>query len=353
MYLPEQTHLAPLVTVRRERCLPVPGEVLARMDERVEALDVVARAHVKPAHRILDVARLMGASPAEADKLITCKAGDVVQAGDALAQRRGLTRRTIPSPMDARVVAAGGGQILLQGQSEPLQLKAMMPGVVVNVMPELGVTVETTGALIQGVWGNGRQDFGVMRVLTEDPASPLTADHIDVSHRGAVLCAGLLTDSDALRLAGDMQLRGLILGGLPSSLHAQAQRAPFPIVLTEGWGERPMCAPAFQLLHSNSGREVALDGLPTDRYRGTRPEIIIPLPAAGARAGLPNEGEALSVGQRVRVVRAPYAGAVGILTAIGERPVSLPSGLRAPSGKVELEGFGSVWVPFPNLEILE
>jgi hypothetical protein len=62
--------------------------------------------------------------------------------------------------------------------------------------------------------------------------------------------------------------------------------------------------------------------------------------------------ETLSVGARVRVLRAPYASARGEVVALSERPRRLASGITAWSAQVRLESADTVTVPLENLEII-
>ncbi|MBI4769559.1 MAG: hypothetical protein HY784_03875 [Chloroflexi bacterium] len=366
MYIPQQTHVVPLVTVRRDRRLPVPGEVVARMNQRVAATDVVARASVSPDHRLLDFGRSLGLPAARADQVLIRKPGESLTAGDALTSPVGLMRRRFTVPVDGRLVAAGGGQALLEAAVEPFELPAGMPGLVVNVEAGLGVTIETTGALIQGVWGNGKQDFGVLRVPHERAEDELTGEALDVSLRGAILAVGGCYDAPALRVAAEIKPRGLILGTLAAPLRDAVLKLPFPVLVLDGFanphspggvsGRTGINPPAFELLKGNNGREVSLDARPADRYGGRRPEVIIPLPLAASSlsgAGLPVEGEALAPGQRVRLLRAPHRGEVGLVVTLHRHRRLLPNGARALAADVEVAGIGTVLVPFANLEILE
>lgn len=351
---PEQVHLARQVTIRRERLLPVPGDVPVQLSQAVSPDDVVAWTAVAPRHYMLDVDRRLGLSPAEADRLVTCRAGQTVRADQILARRRGLFPRIVRAPAEGRVIAVGGGQILLQSPGERLVLRAGLTGTVVNLTPELGVTVEGRGALLQAAWGNGRQGHGIMRVLGEGPEAALTSDRLDVSHRGTVACCGTCADAASLKLAGDLQLRGLILGTLAGGLREQAEALPFPVILTDGWGNRPMSTAAFDLLQANADHEVALDATPPDRRRGSRPEIVmVENSELGGRAPLPTEAAELAEQQRVRVVAGPNAGAVGMIVGIDSRSRLVPSGTRAVCARVDLDAGGSEWVPAANLEIVE
>ncbi len=160
-------HILPLTTIRRERVLPIPGKVLVRKGQKVGATDSVAEAKLNPEHLLLDVARGLKLSEEKADQAIQCKPGEKVADGDVLAGPVGLTKRVIRAPKNGKVILTGGGQILLEIENQPYELKAAIPGTVVELLDGRGAIVEGTGALIQGVWGNGRIDFGLMHVLAE------------------------------------------------------------------------------------------------------------------------------------------------------------------------------------------
>jgi len=354
-YVPPQTHVLPLCTVRRERFLPVSGEVLVRANQHVDALELVARAHLSTAHVIVDVGRFLGVPALQADRYITRKKGEEVKRGTVIAERRttmGLQSKVARSPAAGTIIATGEGRVIIESAHETVELHAGIPGLVANVTPGLGVVVETSGALVQGVWGTGGQEFGVMHVLSEERDETLPADKLTVSFRGAIVVGGRGIDSEGLRRAREYHLKGLVLGSLDPALIEEVRGLGIPVVLVEGFGDRPMSAPAFTLLKTNAGREAALDGRPADRMEGVRPEVVIPLPAPSRMPPLPVVGEALAPDKRVRALRAPYAGAVGTVVRVLEHPALLPSGLRAQAARVELDGIGPAIIPFANLEIL-
>ncbi|NIM07938.1 MAG: hypothetical protein GTO53_01975, partial [Planctomycetales bacterium] len=80
--------------------------------------------------------------------------------------------------------------------------------------------IEMTGSLLQGVWGNGRIDFGVMRVIAEAPTHHLTPDQLDVQMRGSIIFGGRCDQEETLQAAAELSLRGLILFSMPARLTA-------------------------------------------------------------------------------------------------------------------------------------
>ncbi len=346
------THILPLTTIRRERRLPVAGRVLVRSGQKVRATDVVAEANLAPQHMLLNIARGLGVTAEMADQLIERKAGEEVVEGDVIANRGGIARRVVRAPVSGKIVMAGEGQVLIEAESQPFQVLAGIPGNVTQVTPERGVVVETTGALIQGIWGNGRIDFGVLNVVAPDPETPLASDQFDVRMRGSILMGGHCGDEETLRAAADLSLRGLILSTITARVTSYAARLRFPIVVLEGFGRRPMNREIFQLFSTNDNREVVINAERYSRLAGTRPEIVIPLPAPGQPA-LPQDAAELTPGQKVRILRAPHAGVNGVLTGIRPGLAVFPSGIRTPAGKVTLLDGENVLVPLANLEILE
>jgi hypothetical protein len=245
----------------------------------------------------------------------------------------------------------GSGQVLMEVGDTRVELRAGLPGVVTQVLPERGVVIRTEGALIQGVWGNGRIDNGLMVNLLQKPDDVLSAERLDVSLRGSVILGGHVRDLETLKAAAELPVRGLILSSLLSSLIVSAYQMRYPILVTEGFGAVPMNTAAYRLLTTNDKREVTVNAEHFDRYYGNRPEVIIPLPVSGEPPE-PSTFETFSTGQVVRLRRPPYAGMIGTISNLPPGLSTLPSGLRAPAADVKLENGEAVLVPLVNLEVV-
>ncbi len=344
-------HILPLATIVRERTLPVSGKVNVHVNQRVNPTDVIAEASFAREHALLDVARTLGISAAAADRLIKVKEGDRLPQGALVAEGRGLFARSIKTPRAGRVMIVGGGQVLMEVGDTRVELRAGLPGVVTRVLPERGVIIQTAGALIQGVWGNGRIDNGLMVSLLEKPDDVLNADRLDVSLRGSVILGGHVRDLETLKAAAELPVRGLILSSLLSPLIVSAYQMRYPIIVMDGFGAMPMNSAAFKLLTTNNKREVTVNAEHFDRYNGNRPEVIIPLPVS-TEPPEPNDFETFAVGQTVRLRRPPNAGMIGTLSNLPAGLSTLPTGLRAPAAEVKLESGEALLVPLVNLEVV-
>jgi hypothetical protein len=344
-------HVLGLTTIVRERLLPISGNVVARMQQKVTATEVVAQTRWSREHAFLDVARMLGVSPAAADKLIKCQVDDKLTAGAEIAVGQGLFARTIHAPHDGRVVAVGGGQVLMEVGETKMELRAGIPGTVIQVIPNRGVVIQASGGLVQGVWGNGRVDAGQLVNLMENPDTVLTPDRADVSLRGSIILGGMLKTVDALQAIADLPARGLILSSIQPGLMSKAREMKFPVLVTDGIGSLPMNSAAYKLLSTNAKREITVNAEVYDRYTGARPEIIIPLPTS-SDPPMPNETETFAVGQQVKMRRPPSMGMIGSIVAIKPGLTVLPSGLRAQAAEVKLENNETVIVPLINIEVV-
>jgi hypothetical protein len=246
---------------------------------------------------------------------------------------------------------AGSGQVLMEVGDTRVELRAGLPGLVTHVLPERGVIIRMAGALIQGVWGNGRIDNGLMVNLLEKPEDVLNPERLDVSLRGSVILGGHVRDMETLRAGAELPVRGMILSSLLSPLIGPAYQMRYPILVTDGFGALPMNSAAFRLLTTNNKREVTVNAEHFDRYTGNRPEVIIPLPVS-TEPPEPSDFEAFSVGQTVRLRRPPSAGMIGTLSYLPVGLSTLPSGLRAPAAEVKLENGETALVPLVNLEVV-
>jgi hypothetical protein len=262
-----------------------------------------------------------------------------------------LIPRSIKAPRAGRVMIVGSGQILMEVGDTRVELRAGLPGVVTQVLPERGVVIRTAGALIQGVWGNGRIDNGLMVNLIEKPDDVLSAERLDVSLRGSVILGGHVRDAETLRAGAELPVRGMILSSLLSPLIVTAYQMRYPILVTDGFGAMPMNSAAFRLLTTNNKREVTVNAEHFDRYSGNRPEVIIPLPVTSDPPE-PSSFERFAVGQTVRLRRPPGAGMIGAISGLPGGMSVLPSGLRAAAAEVKLENGETVLVPLVNLEVV-
>jgi hypothetical protein len=357
-YIPTTTHITLLATLRRERTLPAIGEVVVQPNQHVEAADVVAHALIADAHVLVDVARELGVPADKVTSFMLKQDGDPVKKSEPIARRRtalGLGSKIVYSPVEGYLMFVRGGKALLAAIAKEFELRAGIPGVVANVEHEHGVVIETTGALLEGVWGNGQEAYAVMNMLGSSPNAALLSEQIDVSMRSTLLAVGTVQDEAAFRRLSEMSVRGLIVGSLDSALIPAVMKLEIPVMVTDGFGAQGFSTPAYNLLASNAGREVWLNARVWDRFAGGRPEVIIPLPSPGQSPALPVDGEALAAGKRVRVRRGPEAGVVGTIQSLSEQRMRLPNGVRAYVAYVESEEApGQAFtIPFANLEILE
>jgi len=350
MMLAPVTHILPLTSILRTRRLSVPGQVLVRTGQKVNAADVIAQATLPAAHIVLDIRRGLGIPRAsEAERYIVRQQGDRLEKGDVIAETGGLFSRLVRAPAAGEVAAVFGGQVLLRTGDTVVELRAGMTGTIVEIVPEFGAVIEANGALIQGVWGNGRTDNGSLVVAAKSPDDELTVEKVDVSMRGAIVLAGHCASAEALRAGADFSLRGLILSSMSSSLLPVASRMKYPILLIEGFGRLPYNQAAFDLLITSEKRDISVNGI-FNAQDGERPELVIPLPAAGP---VTPEVDYFAPDQTVRIQGAPYAGKIGKIVQIRQGYCDLPNGLKAQAADVQLDRDARVTVPLANLEVIE
>ena len=344
-------HIVGLTSIVRERLLPVSGTVLARLNQKVSSTDVIAETNWAREHILLDVARTLHITPSAADRLIKCKVDDHIAASAEVAVGAGLFPRSARAPREGRVVAVGGGQVLMEVGDSRMELRAGIPGTIIEIIPNRGAVIQPAGALVQGIWGNGRIDSGLLVNIAEKPDGVLTAGRLDVSLRGSILLAGMVNDAETLQTAADLPVRGLILSSLSPSLIQAAREMRYPIMVTDGFGPLPMNSAAFKLLSTNAKRDVTVNAETYDRYSGARPEVIIPLPISTDPPS-PREVETYAPGLQVRMRRPPALGMIGSIVAVKPGLTTLVSGLRAPAAEVKLENGETVVVPLVNLEVV-
>ncbi len=353
-----QTRVLPLARIRRERTLPVRGEVVVAMGSRVGALDIVARAASAGYLRPVPLARYMHASETSLPRFLEKQVGDDVLARDIIASKPeffGTMRRVYRAPGQGRIAALQGSWLTLNLMDAPVELRAHYRGTIVNILPRLGVVIEANGALVEGVWGAGGEGYGVLKKLVDAPGGIVTDENIDVSARGSIVIAGAGVTAEAIQRAVQEQVAGIIVGSISPQIKDLLATVALPVLVTEGFGEIPMSLPVFELLTRHNGEE-ALVNTRTDSSGETRnrPEIFIPALSASlsGETALPPSTLAAELGASVRIVSGPLLGNIGKIVDAPAQPQVLESGISAWGAEIELLTGSRVFIPWENLELV-
>jgi hypothetical protein len=345
------THFLPLTTIVRKRILPCDGRILATVGQKVVPSDVVATAIVGRQHLILDIALSLRVSPRRVAALLKIKRGQKVNQDDVVAETTGLFSREVRSPANGRIVAIGGGKLVLETGGTPTELLAGITGVITEIVEERGVVIRATGSVIQGLWGNGQLDTGVMISIMDRPDEVFDPTRLDIAVRSSIILGGYVDNPAVLKSASDLPVRGLILSSMSPALLPLASQMSFPIMLIDGFSRQPLNSTAYKLLSTNVRRAITLNAVAYDRFRGDRPEIFISLPVSQDLPE-PRELETFLPGQALRVISLTRPARIGTLVRISPNQAILPNGLRVKTADVQLESGEKILVPLTNLEVL-
>src|SRR6185295_970637 len=246
----------------------------------------------------------------------------------------------------------------------PVEVDAYVDGTVVEVHPRSGVTVETQGAFIQGIFGVGGETCGTLHVAVGSAAEPLEEKSLDASCRGKIVVGGAYVTAATLRKAIAMGIKAVVVGGFDDHDLREllgydlgvaitgSEELGITLIVTEGFGSIPMAARTFDLLRSCEGRRVSVSGATQIRAGVLRPEIVAPsLDMAPVRAGEDDAEKGLKTGDMVRVIRQPYFGRIGKVTALPPELMPLETEAKVRVLEVDFGPAGRTLLPRANVEM--
>ncbi|MBI3862218.1 MAG: hypothetical protein HY290_10015 [Planctomycetia bacterium] len=363
--------------LRRRRTLPIRGQVLVRAGDMVAARDIIAQTDLPGPITPVNVANLLSIPPGDLPGAMLVEMGELVSAHQPLARSKGIfgwLRKECPSPAAGTVESISGvtGQVMLRGQSLPVQLAAFLSGTVVEVLPDEGAVIEAEGSFAQGIFGIGGEAYGPIRMACRGPDQNLTDDLIAAGHRDAIVIGGGRVTADALSRAVAVGVSAIVTGGIDDQdlrdflgydlgvATTGSETAGLTLIITQGFGEIAMAARTFELFASRVGCDAAVNGATQIRAGVLRPEVVIPWPhpaAAGSKQTAESRDDAsahvLRIGVPVRIIRDPYFGIIGTAVALPSEPRVLGSGSKARVLEVKLPSGEQVVVPRANVELIE
>jgi hypothetical protein len=363
---------------RIERRLPSAGEVLVRQGQRVEPEDIIARAYLPGTPQIVNLARALTIAPAMVERAMVREVGNKVAAGEVLARSSRIGGRTCPSPVSGKIEAVDTqtGYVTISPDPVQYELQATVRGLVMEVIPNQGVRIETPSAQVYGAFGFGSERSGVLQLLVTDPSEPIVPDKITAKSAYAILIGGSSISAAALRRAAKEQVRGVIVGGIDEEelraylgwnslagwrnaggtweilAGAPGQAYDLTLVVTEGFGTHPMSSALFELLASHDRQEALIEGITRLRAPLRRPRVVIPLSARLGGIQLEPERPALRAGASVRLLDSEHLGQIAEVRMVSSIPRRLPSRVRAAAVDVVLEDGTTLLLPRNDVEVL-
>ena len=363
-----------LTTLRRERILPLKGDVIVELGQLVKAEDVVARTELPGPVKAINVVNLLGIEPDQVDEFMLKKTGSTFKAGEVLAQNKPLLglkflQTRVVAEFDGTVdnVSPVTGQVILRHPPRLVEIHAYVDGKIVEVRPQEGAVVETMGSFIQGIFGIGGETSGQLAVAVEGPTQMLDAEHIKPEYQGKIIVGGRLFTARAFERAKQVGVKGVIVGGFHDKnlkdilgydlgvAITGAETLGLTLVMTEGFGEIAMAEKTFTLLKKCEGRRASISGATQIRAGVIRPEVIVPNLENMARMAGDKAQENIGtlVGDPVRCIREPYFGRLGRVKQMIPELQIVESETKVRVLEVAFDDGTTAVVPRANIEMIE
>ncbi|MGH7232668.1 MAG: hypothetical protein ACREJU_15125 [Nitrospiraceae bacterium] len=361
--------------VRKRRLLPIPGDVLAPAGNAVNSETVVARTQLPGKVHSINVANLLGVAPDEVNEYLIKKAGESVHRDEVIAENKPLIKwfkTDVRSPIEGTLesVSTVTGQALLREPPRSLNLLAYVDGMVVEVHPRQGVTVETECSFVQGIFGIGGETWGELVMAVQTPDEILTAAHLVPAMMGKIVIGGSFLGAETMKRARELGVAALVVGGIHDKDLREllgydlgvaitgTERVGLTLILTEGFGTIPMATKTFALLRAHAGQKASISGATQIRAGVIRPEIIIPRQGDSAQgqtgAAMPSgERSGIKVGDQVRIIRDPLFGRIGKVVSLPHDLKQIETESHVRILEVQFPDQSAAVIPRANVELIE
>ncbi len=358
--------------VTKRRILPLKGDVIVKVGDKVSPDDVVARTHLPGPVETLNVANILGVPPEDVPSCMLKQEGDEMEDNEVIGLSKsffGLFKSEARSKIKGTIetISRVTGQVLLRGLPIPVEVKAYLQGEVVEVFPDEGVSVRSWGSFVQGIFGIGGEVHGELKVVVKGPETVLRENMIDESCKGKVVVGGSLVTANALKQAIKVGAAGIVAGGFSDRdlrdflgydigvAITGSEELGVTLVITEGFGEIMMAHKTFELLQSLEGQLACINGATQIRAGVIRPEVIVPMEGDINEKVTKRAAHeiGLELGTLIRVIRAPYFGKIGKVTDLPSPLQVLGSESKARVLEVEFLDNTRAVVPRANVETIE
>lgn len=358
------------IKLRKERRLPLKGDVIVKIGDKVSADDIVARTELPGDVETLNLAGKLGVMPNELKQFMKKNEGDPILKGEIIAESSGffgLFKNQIESPIKGTIETVSDitGQLILRAPPTPVEIDAYMDGEVVDIIENEGVVIESKVTFVQGIFGIGGEARGIIEPIVHNPKDVVEAAIINESHRGKVLIGGSYVTKEAIEKAVKVGVTGIVVGGIDDAVLKEFlgyeigvaitgnEDKGITLIITEGFGKMNMSPAAFRLLTHHKGNHASINGATQIRAGVLRPEVIVPLEASTKTHKTKDYSKGVEEGETVRIIREPYFGIIGKVTELPPDLEVIETESRVRILKVKTEDEKILTIPRANVEIIE
>lgn len=361
---------------KKERKLPLKGQVLSKVGEKVKAEDVVARTELPGNVQTINVANRLSILPEDIERNMLVKPGEWADKDEVIAESSsffGLFKSRARMPVGGTIESVSDitGQVIIREKAIPVEVDAYVDGEVVEVFEDEGIMVRTTATFVQGIFGIGGEAVGLLDVVADSPKDVMDPSSIKPDHKGKILLGGSLVTMEALKRAQEVGAAGIIVGGMGDAdlrtilgydlgvAITGSEEIGLTVVVTEGFGRMNMAERTFDLLKSRKGMKTSISGATQIRAGVIRPEVVIPLEgSAEAGEGKKAKDEdgpstGLVVGSPVRIIREPFFGRIGSVVELPPELQKLETEASVRVLSVEFHDGSKAVIPRANVELIE
>jgi hypothetical protein len=286
--------MASISMIQKVRRISTKGQLLVSQGDEVTPDTVIARGTVpNPEAYNVKIYQALNVDPEQVKYYMIKQAGEDVKKDEVIAIARsffGRRTKIARSPIDGKIelFLQKTGGVLIRGHPLTVEVKAHVPGKVIELFPDEGAVIETKGIRLEGAFGVGGEALGELVTVTDSGDLPLTSDAIKPEHHGKVIVGGSVVTLDALREAERTGVKGIIVGGVEQKdltyfLGYEIgvgitgnEDIGTTLIIMEGFGVNPLNVQTFRDLKGLEGRLACIDGTTQIRSRMLRPEIIVP-----------------------------------------------------------------------------
>lgn len=355
---PEQRYIVSNAILRRDCVLPtgVSGLVTVQQGQRVDAKTVVARGQLPSYHYIVETGSKLGLRRRRGEtlsKFLVVEVGDSVEVGTELARKN---RRRVVSPYEGIVAGIDGERVIIKDFPTEIELEAGVQGSVIAIVDGRGCIVQSQGAVLQGVWGNGKRVTGALRMEPELGMEYIEPDDLSVNWRGSVVISRLPLSALTFAILEGQDIGGVIAPSMDSTLIDMALQLNRAVLLTEGFGNMTTSSVVqnffTNLVENYPNAQATLDAVVPAGLEMRRPELLVSLPFNETSEPQElNTSIQLRVGIRVRITHMPYEGQTGVVVELPKQPIQIGNSLRLQVAYIQMGGGDVVPIPIANLEV--